>query len=138
MQDLENFYHYTGFYNVTVGHIIMIIVAMTDFSTLISNSKLVLLGAAAQIGIFLTFFGAIALAFDTGAAGAIAIIGGADGPTAIFLSSLACPEPDRPHCHCGLFVYGAGPGNPAADYAVADKRQRAPNPYETAARRFQN
>ncbi|MEX2603705.1 MAG: sodium ion-translocating decarboxylase subunit beta [Gracilimonas sp.] len=162
MQGLENFYHYTGFYNVTFGHIIMILVAfcfiylaikkgyeplllipigfgiiignipflqgadlqlgiyeegsvmyylylgvlkgvyppliflgigaMTDFSTLISNPKLVLLGAASQIGIFLTFFGAIALAFDIGAAGAIAIIGGADGPTAIFLSSRLAPE----------------------------------------------
>ncbi len=162
MQGLENFYHYTGFYNVTLGHIIMIVVAlcfiylaikkgyeplllipigfgiiignipflqgadlqlgiyeegsvmyylyqgvlqgvyppliflgigaMTDFSTLISNPKLVLLGAAAQIGIFLTFFGAIALAFDIGAAGAIAIIGGADGPTAIFLSSRLAPD----------------------------------------------
>lgn len=162
MQGLENFYHYTGFYNVTPGHLIMIAVAlfflylaikkgyeplllvpigfgiiignipflqgadlqlgiyedgsvmnylymgvtegvyppliflgigaMTDFSTLISNPKLVLLGAAAQIGIFLTFFGAIALAFSTGAAGAIAIIGGADGPTAIFLSSRLAPD----------------------------------------------
>ena len=162
MKGLENFYHYTGFYNVTLGHIIMILVAffflylaikkkyeplllvpigfgiiignipfmqdaglqlgiyeegsvmnylyqgvlqgvyppliflgigaMTDFSTLISNPKLVLLGAAAQIGIFLTFFGAIALAFNTGAAGAIAIIGGADGPTAIFLSSRLAPD----------------------------------------------
>ncbi|WP_234572821.1 sodium ion-translocating decarboxylase subunit beta [Rhodohalobacter sp. 614A] len=162
MKGLENFYHYTGFYNVTPGHIIMILVAffflylaikkkyeplllvpigfgiiignipflqdaglqlgiyedgsvmnylyqgvlkgvyppliflgigaMTDFSTLISNPKLVLLGAAAQIGIFLTFFGAIALAFDTGPAGAIAIIGGADGPTAIFLSSRLAPD----------------------------------------------
>lgn len=162
MQGLENFYHYTGFYNVSVGNVIMIVVAcfflylaikkkyeplllvpigfgiiignipylqgadlqlgiyesgsvmnylymgvlkgiyppliflgigaMTDFSTLISNPKLVLLGAAAQIGIFLTFFGAIALAFNTGAAGAIAIIGGADGPTAIFLSSRLAPH----------------------------------------------
>jgi oxaloacetate decarboxylase beta subunit len=162
MQGLENFWHYTGFYNVTLGHIVMILVAcffiylaikkgyeplllipigfgiiignipflqgadlqlgiyeegsvmyylyfgvlkgvyppliflgigaMTDFSTLISNPKLVLLGAAAQIGIFLTFFGAIALAFDTGSAGAIAIIGGADGPTAIFLSSRLAPD----------------------------------------------
>lgn len=61
--------------------------AMTDFSTLISNPKLILLGAAAQIGIFLTFLGAIALGFNMAEAGAIGIIGGADGPTAIFLSS---------------------------------------------------
>jgi len=61
--------------------------AMTDFSSLISNPKLMLLGAAAQIGIFLTFLGAIALGFNPPEAGAIGIIGGADGPTAIFLSS---------------------------------------------------
>jgi carboxybiotin decarboxylase len=61
--------------------------AMTDFSTLISNPKLLLLGAAAQVGIFATFFGALALGFHPAEAGAIGIIGGADGPTAIFLSS---------------------------------------------------
>ncbi|WP_394698167.1 sodium ion-translocating decarboxylase subunit beta [uncultured Draconibacterium sp.] len=61
--------------------------AMTDFSSLISNPKLMLLGAAAQIGIFLTFLGAIYLGFAAPEAGAIGIIGGADGPTAIFISS---------------------------------------------------
>jgi len=61
--------------------------AMTDFSSLISNPRLMLLGAAAQIGIFLTFLGAIYLGFNLPEAGAIGIIGGADGPTAIFLSS---------------------------------------------------
>lgn len=61
--------------------------AMTDFSSLISRPKLMLLGAAAQVGIFLTFLGAIWLGFDLREAGAIGIIGGADGPTAIFLSS---------------------------------------------------
>jgi oxaloacetate decarboxylase beta subunit len=61
--------------------------AMTDFSTLISSPRLMLLGAAAQVGIFLTFLGAILLGFNLSEAGAIGIIGGADGPTAIFLSS---------------------------------------------------
>lgn len=61
--------------------------AMTDFSSLISNPKLMLLGAAAQIGIFMTFIGAIYLGFAPPEAGAIGIIGGADGPTAIFISS---------------------------------------------------
>lgn len=61
--------------------------AMTDFSSLISNPRLMLLGAAAQIGIFLTFLGALYLGFYAPEAGAIGIIGGADGPTAIFLSS---------------------------------------------------
>ncbi len=66
--------------------------AMTDFSSLISNPKLMLLGAAAQLGIFLTFIGAYALGFTPAQSGAIAIIGGADGPTAIFLSSKLAPE----------------------------------------------
>ena len=61
--------------------------AMTDFSALISTPRLMLLGAAAQIGIFLTFLDALILGFTPQAAGAIGIIGGADGPTAIFLSS---------------------------------------------------
>ncbi len=61
--------------------------AMTDFSSLISNPRLMLLGAAAQVGIFTTFLGALLLGFYPAEAGAIGIIGGADGPTAIFLSS---------------------------------------------------
>ncbi len=61
--------------------------AMTDFSSLISNPRLMILGAAAQIGIFVTFLGALWLGFAPPEAGAIGIIGGADGPTAIFLSS---------------------------------------------------
>lgn len=66
--------------------------AMTDFSSLISNPRLMLLGAAAQIGIFGTFIGAIALGFEIHEAGAISIIGGADGPTAIFASSKLAPH----------------------------------------------
>ncbi|MFW6206161.1 MAG: sodium ion-translocating decarboxylase subunit beta [Gemmatimonadota bacterium] len=66
--------------------------AMTDFSTLLSNPKLVLLGAAAQVGIFLTLIGALYLGFTPAEAGSIGIIGGADGPTAIFLSSQLAPE----------------------------------------------
>jgi oxaloacetate decarboxylase beta subunit len=61
--------------------------AMTDFSTMLSNPKLILLGAAAQIGVFLTFLGALSLGFSYQEAGAIGIIGGADGPTAIFLAA---------------------------------------------------
>lgn len=65
--------------------------AMTDFSALLSNPKLLFLGAAAQLGIFATLFGAIFLGFTPAEAGAIGIIGGADGPTAIFLSSKLAP-----------------------------------------------
>jgi len=66
--------------------------AMTDFSTMLSNPKLVLLGAAAQVGIFLTLIGALFLGFTPAEAGAIGIIGGADGPTSIFLASKLAPE----------------------------------------------
>jgi len=66
--------------------------AMTDFSTLIANPKLILLGAAAQFGIFATFFGATLLGFSLVESGAIGIIGGADGPTSIFLSSQLAPH----------------------------------------------
>ncbi|MBU4260963.1 MAG: sodium ion-translocating decarboxylase subunit beta [Proteobacteria bacterium] len=66
--------------------------AMTDFSTMLSNPKLILLGAAAQIGVFLTFLGSLYLGFSLKQAGAIGIIGGADGPTAIFLASMIAPE----------------------------------------------
>ncbi|MEX0322082.1 MAG: sodium ion-translocating decarboxylase subunit beta [Puniceicoccaceae bacterium] len=66
--------------------------AMTDFSTMLSNPKLVLLGAAAQMGIFLTLIGALFIGFTPGEAGAIGIIGGADGPTAIFLSAKLAPN----------------------------------------------
>ena len=66
--------------------------AMTDFSTMLSNPKLVLLGAAAQVGIFLTLIGALYLGFTPAESGAIGIIGGADGPTAIFLSAKLAPH----------------------------------------------
>ncbi|MBN1620353.1 sodium ion-translocating decarboxylase subunit beta [candidate division WOR-3 bacterium] len=66
--------------------------AMTDFSALLSNPKLLLLGAAAQVGIFTTLFGAKLLGFTMAESGAIGIIGGADGPTAIFLSSKLAPH----------------------------------------------
>jgi oxaloacetate decarboxylase beta subunit len=66
--------------------------AMTDFSTMLSNPKLVLLGAAAQIGIFATLIGAMFLGFSAKEAGAIGIIGGADGPTAIFLAAKLAPH----------------------------------------------
>ena len=66
--------------------------AMTDFSALISNPKLLLIGAAAQFGIFGAYAISLAFGFDAAQAGAIGIIGGADGPTAIFLSSRLAPD----------------------------------------------
>lgn len=66
--------------------------AMTDFGPLISNPKSLLLGAAAQLGIFATYIGCIFLGFNQQQAGSIGIIGGADGPTAIYTTSLLAPE----------------------------------------------
>ena len=66
--------------------------AMTDFGPLIANPKSFLLGASAQFGIFMAYFGAIALGFNDKAAAAISIIGGADGPTAIFVTGMAKPD----------------------------------------------
>ena len=66
--------------------------AMTDFGPLIANPKSFILGAAAQVGIFITFIGAIFGGFTPQQAGAIGIIGGADGPTAIFVTSKLAPE----------------------------------------------
>ena len=66
--------------------------AMTDFSALIANPKLILIGAAAQFGIFGAYMFALAIGFEPNQAAGIAIIGGADGPTAIFLSSKLSPN----------------------------------------------
>ncbi|MBR2428824.1 MAG: sodium ion-translocating decarboxylase subunit beta [Alistipes sp.] len=66
--------------------------AITDFGPLIANPKSLLLGAAAQVGIFATFIGALAFGFDYWQAGSIGIIGGADGPTAIYITSKLAPE----------------------------------------------
>ena len=66
--------------------------AMTDFGPLIANPKSLLLGAAAQMGVFLAFFGAVCLGFTGNQAASIGIIGGADGPTAIFLTTRLAPE----------------------------------------------
>ncbi len=160
LDNLSQFFMYTGFANVTVGHIIMILIgllfvylaitkdwepmllvpigfgivigniplfsglqvgvyeegsvlnilyqgvrqgwyppliflgigAMTDFSALISNPKLLLIGAAAQFGIFGAYMASLALGFGAAEAGAIGIIGGADGPTAIFLAGRLAPD----------------------------------------------
>ena len=82
-------YLFFGVQNVIYPPLIFLgIGAMTDFGPLISNPKSMLIGAAAQLGIFLTLIGAIALGFDLACAASIAIIGGADGPTAIYVTQM--------------------------------------------------
>lgn len=86
-------YFYLGDeYGIWPSLIFLGVGAMTDFGPLIANPSSLLLGAAAQVGIFAAYFGAIILGFEDGAAAAISIIGGADGPTSIFLASKLAPE----------------------------------------------
>lgn len=90
-ENVENrgllWYLFYGVQNVIYPPLIFLgIGAMTDFGPLISNPKSMLIGAAAQLGIFLTLIGAVVLGFDLAASASIAIIGGADGPTAIYLT----------------------------------------------------
>ena len=66
--------------------------AMTDFGPLLANPSTILLGAAAQLGIFITFLGALLLGYTPAQAGSIGIIGGADGPTAIYVTTRLAPE----------------------------------------------
>jgi len=99
--------------------------AMTDFSALISNPKLMLIGAAAQFGIFGAYMIALEMGFDPMQAGAIGIIGGADGPTAIFLSSKLAPN-----------LMGAIAVSAYSYHASAHHQERTCHPHETAACRF--
>ncbi|MGJ8694130.1 MAG: sodium ion-translocating decarboxylase subunit beta [Thalassotalea sp.] len=102
MSEVGGLLHYIYYAGIDTGIfpllIFMGVGAMTDFGALIANPKMLFLGAAAQFGIFATLFGAVALnavpgfEFSMADASAIAIIGGADGPTAIFLASKLAPE----------------------------------------------
>ena len=87
-------FHYgLSFWNILPPIIFLGIGAMTDFSSVIANPKTLLLGAAAQVGIFVAFWGALATnLFSIPEAAAIGIIGGADGPTTIFISARLAPE----------------------------------------------
>ena len=87
-----NYLYFGVRYGVYPPLIFLGIGAMTDFSALISNPKLILIGAAAQFGIFGAYAIALAMGFTGAEAGAIGIIGGADGPTAIFISSKLAPH----------------------------------------------
>ena len=113
--------------------------AMTDLSPLISNPKLMILGAAAQVGIFATFLGAIVLGFATPESAAIAIIGGADGNTAIFLTSQLAsgliPQPEGLTLqnligHRSVYLHVSCSHNSASHHEVADIEKRENDPDE--------
>ena len=88
---LMDFLYFGGKAGIYPPLIFLGIGAMTDFAPLIANPSSFILGAAAQLGIFFTYLGAILLGFAPNEAGSIAIIGGADGPTAIFVTSQLAP-----------------------------------------------
>lgn len=97
--------------------------AMTDFSSLISQPRLILIGAAAQMGIFGAFLLALWLGFTPQEAGAIGIIGGADGPTAIFLSSKLAPHLLGAIAVSAYSYYGTCAGDSGADYAFINHKE---------------
>ena len=86
------FYHYGLEWEVLPPLIFLGLGAMTDFGPLIANPKTILLGAAAQLGVYFAFFGAISLGFSIPEACSIGIIGGADGPTTIFVTAGLAPH----------------------------------------------
>src|SRR5690625_2573837 len=108
--------------------------AMTDFGSLLANPKTLMLGAAAQVGIFATVLGAVLLSsfgiveFNLAEAAAIGIIGGADGPTAIYVASLLAPHL--------LGAIGVGASDSAAHHAFTDNPGRAGNQNATIASRL--
>ena len=95
-----------------------------------------LIGAAAQFGIFGAYMIALEMGFDPMQAGAIGIIGGADGPTAIFLSSKLAPNLMGAIAVSAYSLYGVGSGDTAAYHASAHHQERTCHPHETAACRF--
>ena len=91
--DLLNvFFHYGIEWDVIPPIIFLGLGALTDFGPLIANPKTILLGASAQLGVYIAFFGALAAGFNLGEAASIGIIGGADGPTTIYLASSLAPH----------------------------------------------
>ncbi|MBE0610730.1 MAG: sodium ion-translocating decarboxylase subunit beta [Dehalococcoidia bacterium] len=99
--------------------------ALTDFSSLLANPRLVLLGAAAQFGIFVSLAGALWLGFSPGEAASIGIIGGADGPTSIFLTSRLAPHLIAPVAIAGYSYIALVPVlQPPVMYLLTTKAER--------------
>lgn len=99
--------------------------AMTDFSIMLSQPRLMLLGAAAQVGVFITFIGCIAMGFPVQQAAAIGIIGGADGPTSIFIASKMAPELLGAIALAGYSYMALVPViQPPVIYALTTKKER--------------
>lgn len=103
--------------------------AMTDFSALISQPRLILIGAAAQMGIFGAYLLALSMGFMPNEAGAIGIIGGADGSYSHLPVFETRTGPHGSHRRVGLFIHGARSCNPEAYHADAHLEKGASHPY---------
>ena len=103
--------------------------AMIDFSPLLSQPKMVLLGAAGQFGIFGTLMLATLLGFPLNEAASIGVIGAIDGPTSIFVATKLAPNLLAPDRRRRLFVHEPDPDHPAADHEADDDQERAPDPH---------
>ena len=112
--------------------------AMTDFGPLIANPKSLLLGAAAQLGIFVTYIGATLLGFTGAEASSIGIIGGAGRPPRPSTPPAPGPPSSWAHCRGSLLLHGVGACHPAAHHEGAYHRQRAQDQDEAAAPRLQD
>ena len=92
-RELINYFYTYGIETEIIPCLIFMGVgALTDFGPMLANPKTIILGAAAQLGVFVTFFGSLLLGFEIPAAASIGIIGGADGPTTIYLTSILAPD----------------------------------------------
>ena len=121
---LLHYFYLLDEWSILPSLIFMGVGAMTDFGPLIANPKSFLLGAAAQFGIYAAYFLAIFMGFNDKAAAAISIIGGADGPTSIFLAGkLGQTEFMGPIAVAAYSYMALVPDHPAADHEASDHRR---------------
>ena len=112
---------------------------MTDFGPLIANPKSFLLGAAAQLGIYSAYFLAIFLGFNGKAAAAISIIGGADGPTSIFLAGkITSDRTYGTNRGSSIFLYVTGTDHSATDHEIINNRRRTKDQNGTVTSSFKD
>ena len=107
--------------------------AMIDFGPVLSNPKLLLFGAAAQFGMFLTITVAALLGFDLIDAASIGIIGAADGPTSILVSQVLGSQIHRRHRRGGILVYGTGAHHTALCHQAVHHEKRTAHPHDIRA-----
>ena len=130
-QLLQIFYHYGLEWEIIPCVIFLGLGAMTDFGPLIANPKTLLIGAGAQLGVFVTFTGTILAGFTLKEAASVGIIGGADGPTYHLPDTASCTPASRSQCLGCLFLYGNGSINSATHNAAPNHRKGKKNTHET-------